>query len=73
MDFYASATAAEVIDVIRGAAVVWAVGGSRLLTSEVLGKLPGYRMVLRSGSGRDSIIGLSPVCVSFRQCNRMQF
>ena len=73
MDFYASATAAEVIDIVHGAAVVWAFGGSRLLTSEVLGKLPGYRMVLRSGSGRDSIIGLSPVRVSFRQCNRTQF
>jgi D-3-phosphoglycerate dehydrogenase len=46
---------AEVVRAAAGTDVVWIMGGSRILTAEVLPELAGCRIILRTGTGTDNI------------------
>jgi D-3-phosphoglycerate dehydrogenase / 2-oxoglutarate reductase len=51
----ARASPAEVAETAGLADVVWVMGGSRVVTADVLPLLPGCRVVLRTGTGTDNI------------------
>jgi D-3-phosphoglycerate dehydrogenase / 2-oxoglutarate reductase len=51
----ACASTAEVAETAGLADVVWVVGGSRVVTADVLPLLPGCRVILRTGTGTDNI------------------
>jgi D-3-phosphoglycerate dehydrogenase len=48
-------TPAEVVEIAEGADVVWIASSMRIITGEVLKRLPGCCAILRSGSGTDNI------------------
>jgi D-3-phosphoglycerate dehydrogenase len=45
----------EVVETAGEAQVVWVMGGARVITPEVLPRLPGCRVILRTGTGTDNI------------------
>jgi D-3-phosphoglycerate dehydrogenase / 2-oxoglutarate reductase len=48
-------TASEVIATAADADVVWLMGGSRVITPDVLPQLPKCRVILRTGTGTDNV------------------
>lgn len=48
-------TSAEVVDTARHADIVWVMGGSTLITPEILPQLERCGAIIRSGSGTDNI------------------
>ena len=51
----ACASADEVAETAALADVVWVMGGSRVVTADVLSLLPRCRVILRTGTGTDNI------------------
>jgi D-3-phosphoglycerate dehydrogenase len=49
------ATPAEVVAAVGDADVVWIMGGSRVVTADILPQLPRCRIILRTGTGTDNI------------------
>ena len=47
--------ASEVVETAGDADVVWTMGGSRVITPDVLARLPRCRAILRTGTGTDNI------------------
>ena len=47
--------ASEVLETAAHADVVWLMGGSRVITPELLPQLPRCRMILRTGTGTDNV------------------
>lgn len=45
----------EVVETAADADVVWLMGGSRVITPEVLEQLPKCRVILRTGTGTDNV------------------
>jgi D-3-phosphoglycerate dehydrogenase len=49
------ASALEVVETASDADVVWTMGGSRVITADILARLSMCRMILRTGTGTDNI------------------
>ena len=52
---FACAAPREVVDFAAVADVIWSMGGSRVITAEILPRLHNCRMILRTGTGTDDI------------------